>query len=69
MRQILSSITRPIVSNYLTTDTAEQARIIQLLIERVDIGTNGLKLRFRDKGLAHMVAEVGIMTGKGQKAA
>ena len=29
---------------------AEQARIIQLLIERVDIGTDGLKLRFRDKG-------------------
>ena len=48
---------------------AEQARIIQLLIERVDIGTNGLKLRFRDKGLAQMVAEVGIMNGKGQKAA
>ena len=48
---------------------AEQARIIQLLIERVDIGTNGPKLRFRDKGLAQMVAEVGIMNGKGQKAA
>ena len=48
---------------------AEQARIIQLLIERVDIDTNGLKLRFRDKGLAQMVAEVGIMNGKGQKAA
>jgi DNA invertase Pin-like site-specific DNA recombinase len=48
---------------------AEQARIIQLLIERVDIGTNGLKLRFRDKGLTQMVAEVGIMNGKGQKAA
>jgi len=48
---------------------AEQARIVQLLIERVDIGTNGLKLRFRDKGLAQMVAEVGSMTGKGQKAA
>ena len=42
---------------------AEQARIIQLLIERVDIGTNGLKLRFRGKGLAQMVAELGIMTG------
>jgi hypothetical protein len=48
---------------------AEQARIIQLLIERVDIGTDGLRLRFRDKGLAQMVAEVGSMTGKGQKAA
>ena len=48
---------------------AEQARIIQLLIERVDIGTNGLKLRFRDKGLAQMVAEVGIMNGKGRRKA
>ena len=48
---------------------AEQARIIQLLIERVDIGTNGLKLRFRDKGLAQMVAEVGSMTGKNRRAA
>jgi hypothetical protein len=48
---------------------AEQARIIQLLIERVDIGTNGLKLRFRDKGLTQMLTEVGIMNGKGQKAA
>jgi len=47
---------------------AEQARIIQLLIKRVDIGTNGLKLRFRDKGLAQMVAGVGIMNSKGQKA-
>ena len=48
---------------------AEQARVIQLLIERVDIGTNGLKLRIRDNGMAQMVAEVGIMNGKGQKAA
>ena len=48
---------------------AEQARIIQLLIERVDIGTDGLKLRFRDKGLAQMVTEVGTITAKGRKAA
>ena len=48
---------------------AEQARIIQLLIERVDIGTDGLKLRFRDKGLAQLVAEVGAIAGKGRKAA
>ena len=48
---------------------AEQARILQLLIERVDIGTDGLKLRFRDKGLAQMVAEVGIMTGKCRREA
>jgi hypothetical protein len=48
---------------------AEQARIIQLLIERVEIGTDGLKLRFRDKGLVQMVAEVGIMTGKSRREA
>jgi len=48
---------------------AEQARIVQLLIERVDIGTDGLKLRFRDKGLAQMVTEVGIMTGKSRREA
>ena len=48
---------------------AEQARIVQLLIERVDIGTDGLKLRFRDKGLAQMVAEFGMVVGKSRKAA
>lgn len=47
----------------------QQARIVQLLIDRVDIGTDGLKLRFREKGLAQMVTEVGTMTGKGQKEA
>ena len=48
---------------------AEQARIVQLLIERADIGTEGLTLRFRDRGLAQMLAEVGIMTGKGRRQA
>ena len=48
---------------------AEQARIIQLLIERVDIGTDGLKLRFRDKGLSQVMAEVGGVTDKNRKAA
>ena len=47
----------------------EQARIIQLLIKRVDIGADGLKLRFRDKGLTQMVAEVGVIAGKSRKAA
>ena len=48
---------------------AEQARIIQLLIERADIGTEGLTLRFRDSGLAQMVTEVGAITGKSRRAA
>ncbi len=48
---------------------AEQARIVQLLVERVELGTDGLKIRFRDKGLSQMVAEIGRVAGKGQKAA
>lgn len=48
---------------------AEQARVTQLLIERVDISIDGLKLRFSDKGLAQMVAEVGIIAGKSRKVA
>jgi hypothetical protein len=48
---------------------AEQARIVQLLVERVDICTDGLKLRFRDRGLAQMAAEVGIIAGKNRKVA
>ena len=54
---------------WATLFPAEQARIIQLLIERVDIGTDGLKLRFRHRGLEQMVAEIGIMTGKGRREA
>jgi site-specific DNA recombinase len=46
---------------------AEQARIVRLLVERIDIGADGLKIRFRDKGLAQMAAEAGVITGKGQK--
>ena len=48
---------------------AEQARIIQLLVERVDIGTDGLRLRVRDKGLAQMVTEIGNLTGSKRRAA
>ena len=48
---------------------AEQARIIQLLVDRVEVGTAGLKIRFRDKGLAQMVAEVGNVAGKSRKVA
>jgi site-specific DNA recombinase len=54
---------------WATLFPAEQARIVQLLIDRVDIGTEGLRLSFRDKGLAQMVAEISIMTGKGRRQA
>ena len=37
---------------------AEQTRIIQLLVERVDIGAGGLAIRLRIAGLAGLVAEI-----------
>jgi site-specific DNA recombinase len=48
---------------------AEQARVVQLLIERVEVGTGDLKIRFRDRGLAQMVTEVGTVAAKNRKAA
>ncbi len=48
---------------------AEQARIVQLLLERIDISTDGLSLRFRDKGLAQMAAEFSITASEGPKVA
>jgi len=37
---------------------AEQARIVQLLVERVDIGTSGLDVRLRIDGLSGLVREM-----------
>lgn len=48
---------------------AEQARIVQLLIDRIEVGTGGLKIRFRDKGLAEMMTEVGTVATKTRRAA
>ena len=36
---------------------AEQARIVALLVERVDIGTDGLTVRLRNDGLQGLVHE------------
>ncbi|MCV0387587.1 MAG: recombinase family protein [Nitrobacter sp.] len=38
---------------------AEQARIVQLLVERVDVGTNGVDIRLRTQGLTSLVADLG----------
>ncbi|QOF73625.1 recombinase family protein [Aminobacter sp. SR38] len=40
---------------------AEQARIIQLLVERVDLATNGLAIRLRTQGLVSLVADLGAI--------
>ena len=37
---------------------AEQARIVTLLVERVDIGTNGLNFRLRMDGLGGLAREM-----------
>ena len=37
---------------------AEQARIVQLLVERVDLGTGGMDIRMRTEGLATLVTEL-----------
>jgi site-specific DNA recombinase len=37
---------------------AEQARIVQLLVERVDVQENALEVRIRAEGLASLVAEL-----------
>ncbi len=47
---------------------AEQARVIQLLIGRIEVGTGGLKIRFRDRGFDQMVTEVGTAAATNRKA-
>ena len=37
---------------------AEQARIVQLLVERVDVRMQGVEVRLRPNGLAGLVREV-----------
>ena len=39
---------------------AERARIVQLLVERVEIAEDGLDIRFRTDGLAGLVREFGV---------
>jgi hypothetical protein len=38
---------------------AEQARIVQLLVERVDVGESGLDIRLRTDGLVSLVRDLG----------
>jgi len=49
---------------------AEQARVLQLLVARLDLGADGLKIRLRVDGLARMVQELsGIAAGHRKVAA
>ena len=48
---------------------AEQARIVQLLVERVDVGTQGFDLRLRVEGLAHLARDLSGKATETRKAA
>ena len=48
---------------------AEQARIVQLLVERVDVGRDGVDIRLRVDGLARMVRELAGTAVDAQRAA
>ena len=36
----------------------EQARIVQLLVERIDVGVDGISIRLRTEGIASVIAEL-----------
>jgi hypothetical protein len=48
---------------------AEQARIVQLLVQRVDLKADGLELRLRTQGLGRVVRELGAIGDSFQRAA
>jgi site-specific DNA recombinase len=48
---------------------AEQARIIQLLVERVDVGLDAVDIRLRTEGLANLTAELGAVRSETKRAA
>ena len=48
---------------------AEQARIVQLLVERVDVGPDGVDIRLRTVGLATLVADLGAVKADNRRAA
>jgi hypothetical protein len=48
---------------------AEQARIVHLLLQRVDLKPDGLELRLRTQGLGHVVQELGAIGDDLRRAA
>jgi site-specific DNA recombinase len=48
---------------------AEQARIVQLLVERVDVGLDAVDIRLRTEGLANVTAELGAVRPEQRSAA
>ncbi len=48
---------------------AEQARIVQLLVERIDVGEYGFDLRLRIEGLAHLAKDLAGSADNSREAA
>ena len=48
---------------------AEQARIVQLLVERVDVAPDGADIRLRNEGLSKLVADLGAIKREARRAA
>jgi site-specific DNA recombinase len=48
---------------------AEQARIVQLLVERVDVSLDGADIRLRTEGLTNLVADLRFVRPETRKAA
>jgi site-specific DNA recombinase len=47
----------------------EQARIVQLLVARVDLGADTMSIKFHANGIADLVEEMGAISSQEQKAA
>jgi site-specific DNA recombinase len=48
---------------------AEQARVVQLLVERVDVSLDGVDIRLRTEGLAHLVTDLRAINPESRRAA
>ena len=48
---------------------AEQARVVRLLVERVDIAPEGADIRLRTEGLTKLVADLGAIQPEARRAA
>ena len=47
----------------------EQARIVQLLVERVDVGRDGADIRLRTEGLTNLMADLRAVRPEARRAA
>jgi len=48
---------------------AEQARIVHLLVERVEVGPTGANIRLRVSGLASLAGDLGAVAGTARRVA